>query len=142
MKVSKQRLLHGNEAPTGPKRMPSDLQTKLRDMSINEAILAGLVTSIGNEKGEFLFHHADEGVPAMYGVVNGYAVRVSDQLSKTDHETIRGMEGDLRFTEGISTIQGDGFGKRFFRLGYPAGIRLGKAHYTVSTAVPVDVTED
>lgn len=128
MKIAKK--LKGSET-TGPKTMPSDLRDKLNGLTVNEAIERGLITDLGDETGKFIFKHADENIEALYGVVNGYAVRVSEGLSN-QVDDVDDIIGDLRFTKGISSIEGDGFGKEFFRLGMPAGIRLGESVYTLS----------
>lgn len=108
----------------GTKTMPADLRDKLNGLTINEALERGIINDLGDDKGQFVFDHADSAVDASYAVVQGYAVRCSDGL-KAGVDGIDDVIGDLRFSKGISTVAGDGFGKEWFRLGMPAGIRLG-----------------
>lgn len=106
------------------KAMPNDLKDKLNGLTINEAIERGFITDLGNEAGEFMFEHADANIDATYAVVNGYGVPCSKGLADAIDSTDDIM-GDLVFQKGISNIEGDGFGKEWFRLGMPQGIRLG-----------------
>ena len=116
---------------SGVKSMPADLRDKLNGLTINEALERGIIDDLGDESGKLIFQHGDEKIDAAYAVIQGYAVRVSDNL-KNGVDNIEDVVGDLRFQKGISTIEGDGFGKEFFRLGMPAGINLGKELYTLA----------
>jgi hypothetical protein len=123
MKVGQNTQL-ATKGTTGPKTMPPALKKILNELTINEAIAAGHVTALGDDDGNFVFEHADENIDKKYAIVNGYAVGVSKNLAEALEDS-DDIIGDLRFIAGVSTIEGDGFGKEFFTLGLPAGIRLG-----------------
>lgn len=123
MKVKK---LKSVENTTGTKTLPADLQKLMAGFTINECLERGYITDLGDDKGKFIFDHADANIDASYALVNGYAVRCSDGL-KAGVDNIDDVIGDLRFSAGVSTIAGDGFNKPWFRLGMPAGIRLGES---------------
>lgn len=127
MKVQK---LASKSNGAGPKNMPADLRGKLNGLTINEAIERGIIDDLGDANGQFVFDHADEDIDAKYALVQGYAVRVSSTLAENLDETSDAI-GDLQFTKGISNIEGEGFGKEYFRLGMPQGIRLGTAVVTL-----------
>jgi hypothetical protein len=112
------------------KTMPADLRDKLDGLTINEALERGIINDLGDANGKFFFYHADESIEAAYGIVQGYAVTLSKGLVAAS-DTALDIIGDLRFQKGISTIEGDGFGKAWFRLGMPAGINLGDAFVTL-----------
>ncbi len=119
-----------------PKVMSAELQQKLLNKTLNEAFEAGIVTDIGDAEGKFIFEHADKDIEAHYAIVNNYAVRVSDSVVE-DIDNVEEYLGDLTFHAGISTIEGEGKGKAWFRLGKPAGIRLGDAVVAIA-AEPVN----
>lgn len=110
--------------------MPDQFKTLLKDLSINEAIEKGIITDLGDAKGNFFFEHADDGIEAHYAIINGYAVRMS-QAVVDDIDNIDAIVGRLRFTYDKSTIEGAGLGKMYFRLGMPRGLKLGAAVYTL-----------
>lgn len=106
------------------KAIPDALKAQLDGKTVNEAVEDGTITSLGNDKGEFIFDHADTNVSAQYAMVNGYGVIVSEGLTDNLDDT---DVFDCQFTSGISTVPGDGFGKPWFRLGRPQGLNLGAA---------------
>lgn len=111
---------------TSPKTLSAELREKLNGLSINEALAAGHIDDLGDENGQFIFAHADKDIDASYAIVQGAAVRVSKTLAENLDETTD-VIGDLVFTKGISNVDGEGYGKEYFRLGMPKGIRLGEA---------------
>lgn len=127
MKIAN-KVLKGESS--GTKTMPADLRERLNGLTINEALERDIINDLGDENGKLIFQHGDENIDAAYAIVQGYAVRVSGNL-KDGIDNLNDIVGDLRFQKGVSTIQGDGFGKEFFRLGMPAGINLGKEIYTL-----------
>lgn len=110
--------------------MPDQFKAQLKDLSINEAIEKGLITDLGDAKGNFFFEHADDGIEAHYAIINGYAVRMSQALVD-DIDNIDAIVGRLRFTFDVSTIAGEGLGKQYFRLGMPRGLKLGASVYAL-----------
>lgn len=126
MKIAAKKL---KSEATGFKVMPNDLRDQLDGLSINEALERKLIDDLGDENGRFIFDHAtieDVG----YAIVQGYAIPVSKGLLAAV-DSVNSIIGDLRFQKGISTIEGDGFGKAWFRLSMPAGINLGEAIHTL-----------
>lgn len=109
-----------------PEAMPVALQEKLNGMSINAALKAKLIDDLGDDNGDFIWNHADDDIKTLYGIVQGFRVTISDSL-RDNIDDLDGMIGKLVFTKGVSEIEGKGFGKPFFRLGMPKGIRLGKS---------------
>lgn len=120
----KMQKLASSNTSANPKTMSKAQQDELVGLTLNEAFERGLITDIGNDKGEFIFEHADDDIDAHYAVINGSAVRVS-QTVVDDLDNIDDFMGDLTFHAGISDVEGEGKGKYWFRLGKPAGIRLG-----------------
>lgn len=114
---------------TGVKTMPDDMRLKLKGLTINEALERGLITDLGDDTGKFIFNHGTI-EDAAYAVVQGYAVRVSPGV-KDAVDNLDNIVGDLRFMSDVSTIDGEGFGKPWFRLAMPAGINLGEAIHTL-----------
>lgn len=110
--------------------MPDQFKILLKDLSINEAIEKGLITDLGDAKGNFFFEHADEETEAYYAVINGYGVRMSQALVD-DIDNIDAIVGRLRFTFDVSNKEGEGFGKQYFRLGMPRGLKLGASVYAL-----------
>ena len=126
MKIAAKKL---KSEASGVKTMPADLRDKLNGLSINEALERGIINDLGDENGKFIFNHAtidDVG----YAIVQGYAIPVSKGLLAAV-DGIENIIGDLRFQKGISTIEGEGFNKEWFRLSMPAGINLGAEIYTL-----------
>lgn len=126
MKITKQ--FKQSNAPIY-ESLPTHLWSQFKDKSINECIKEGLITDLGDDKGQFFLNHADSDIEASYGIINGYAVRLSEGLVDSVDSIDDEMVGRLRFTSEISTIDGPGFGKPYFRLGMPRGLRLGDTIY-------------
>lgn len=112
---------------TKPKSMSKTDQDKLTGLTINECIERGLITSLGDDEGKFIFEHRE--YDAAYAIVNDCGVQVSKALRDADN--LDEIIGDLRFTSGISEVEGEGKGQYWFRLGMPAGLNLGAEIYTL-----------
>ena len=104
------------------KSIGEELQTALHGKTINEALKLGIIDDLGNDDGEFIFDHEDENISQQYAIVQGYGVIVSEGLTENLGDT---DIFDCQFVKGISTVEGAGHGKPFFRLGMPQGLRLG-----------------
>lgn len=127
---------------TGTASMPQSLRDKLNGLTINEALAAGHIDDLGNKTGIFAVPHKDENVDRWYAIVQGTAVPMSRRAGdaafegKLDDNTI----GSMKFQKGISTIEGDGFGKEWFNLGLGGTLNLDmESELAVSLgSVPVD----
>src|SRR6476659_617750 len=108
----------GNTASTGVATMPNDLRDKLSGFTINEALAKGWIDDLGTATGKFLVPHNDANIDTFYAIVQGYAIPCSKSVSDRAAEgTIDDdMIGNMKFQKGVSTVEGDGFGKAWFRL--------------------------
>jgi len=116
------------------RHISADLQDKLNGLTINEAIEKGIIDDLGDADGKFIFERED--IDAHYALIQGQAVWCSEGLAAKLDETDE-ILGDLTFQKGVSTIEGAGFGKSWFRLGLPAGVKAGVAVKSL-TPEPVD----
>ena len=116
------------------RHISADLQDKLNGLTINEALEKGIIDDLGDENGQFIFSRED--IDAHYAIIQGQAVWVSEGLAAKLDESDE-ILGDLTFQKGVSTIEGEGFGKAWFRLGLPGGVKAGTAVKSL-TAEPVD----
>lgn len=113
------------------KRLPVDLLNKLNGLTLNEAFEKGLITDIGTEEGDFIKAHASDDIDAHYAIIQGGAIPVSRSVVE-DLDNLDDYMGDLTFYKGTSNVEGDGFGKEWFRLGKPAGLNLGETVKSLS----------
>jgi hypothetical protein len=123
MKI-KGKKLKGEASGNMP--MPNALRDKLNGLSVNQALAAGIIDDLGDEKGVLFFPHTDY-PDRVYAIIQGYTVPASKALGDLNEDEAMEQIGDLRFQKGISTIEGDGFSKEFFRLGLPAYVNLDAA---------------
>lgn len=121
MKIAGKKLK--GATASGPTTMPVAMRDQLNGLTIQEGIDQGLIKDLGDDQGRFIFPHK-EFKDRHYAIVNGHTVPVSAGLGEMDDDAIQDVLGNLRFNKGVSTINGDGFGKEFFRLGRPAEVNL------------------
>lgn len=127
--------LQAKETGSDYSAMPGSMQKSLENHTINSAVKAGLISSIGDADGNFIFNHADAGVDALYAIINGHRVRLSSTASQLTADELAEDAGNLTFSGGVSNVAGGGFGKNWFILGLPKGIRLGAVVLNVKPTV-------
>lgn len=94
----------------------------LNGKTIQEAIDDNTIETI-DEKALFKYHAKQDRLYFLFN--DNKAVIVSDAVADLDEaEVIAGL-ADFTFTEGISTIEGEGHGKTWERLGMPKSLDLG-----------------
>jgi len=129
-------------ASTGIATMPNDLRAKLDTLTINEALDRGIIDDLGTATGKFLVPHADPNIDTFYAIVQGYAIPCSKSVSERAAES--NIDDDLiatmKFQSGVSNIEGDGFGKNWFRLtlGGVLNLDMESEDAVVLGAQPVD----
>ncbi len=129
MKISKQFKSAAKENVVG--RFTEQELMAMKDKTINECIVEGLITDVGNDVGEFFFKSGRDGVDATYAVINGKGIRVS----KTLHDNPEAAEiGDMRIVHGISNQPGEGKGLPYWRLATASGYNLGESVLTIDAA--------
>ncbi len=128
-----------SKSETTVKQLDAELAAKLDGKTVNDAITAGIITSLG-VKGQFIFSHSDENIDRTYAVVNGFAVPCSTGLAAKEKEEVEEMLGDLTFSSGFSIKKykanengvreesdaPDAEAVPWFRLGLPKGVNLGE----------------
>lgn len=125
MKITSATTLAGEGTAT-ISRMSKAQQDQLVDLTVNEAIAAGLITDLGDDEGNFIVASGRDDVDAWYAIVNGKGIPVSStvrDLMDTPEEVAK-IVGKLTFGSGISNKPGEGFGKHWFNLGVPRGINV------------------
>jgi hypothetical protein len=97
--------------------MPTSLCGKLVGLSINEALQQGIITSVGDESGNFIF--ADQEQPDVYyALIHNYIIRCSENVIHSGVE-ISTIAGGLVF---YKYFQG---GQELYKLGMPNSVKLG-----------------
>ncbi|MFP5041192.1 hypothetical protein [Parasediminibacterium sp. JCM 36343] len=101
--------------------IPASLSKKLLGLTINEALQQGIITSVGDEQGNFIFadgEHPD----VFYALINNYIVRCSESVTSSGLE-IASIAGGLVFYKFLQN------GEESCKIGMPHTVKLG---YVVS----------
>ena len=127
MKIQKGQQLASKTSGVAYGNLGGELQQKLNNLTINQAIEKGLITSLGDADNNFFRKHETiEGVK--YAVINGCEVTCSSSVANMKPEEVREILGDLKFTSGIVPEKDpqtgkpnppERVGKSWFRLGLP-----------------------
>ncbi len=141
MRVTK--IGSGKPASTGIASMPNELRTILHDMTIEQALASGKINDLGTPKGVFAVPHKDENISRWYAIVQGYAVPMSKAASSLAEEgkLTNDVIANMKFQEGVSNQEGDGFGKKWFNLGLGGTLNLdleSEYAFSITESEPVD----
>src|SRR5690349_18183774 len=84
--------------------LPGELQMKLKDMTLNDALAKKLIDDIGDEDGN-LTGEEDNDYGRKFAIIQGHKVLLSRELQDWSEEQIVENAGLLTFHSGVSTVE-------------------------------------
>lgn len=115
--------------------MPDALAQRLHGVTLNQALLKGIIDDLGDHEGNFIHEDLDR-LGYYYAIIQGYTVKCSERLMEdyTPEQIIdiAGLLSLFRYKVGTSYE---------FQLGRPNGIRLGKPKINIKALAVDPLTE-